>query len=396
MHKKIYITHANLITMEDKNFPDGYLILEDSKIAALGDMADMLAYSEDAEMMNLHGAAVTPGLIDAHSHIGMWEDGLSFEGDDGNEDTDPAMPQLRALDGVNPQDRAFREAAAAGITTVITGPGSANPIGGQLLAMKTSGVCVDDMLIAAPIGIKAAFGENPKSVYHDKNQLPVTRMGTAAVIRETLYKAKNYLKQLELSETDEDEEPPEWDFKCESLLPLLRREIPLHAHAHRMDDIFTAIRIAKEFQLKLVLVHGTEAHLAAARLAEEKVPVLSGPILTDRSKPELRNQSETAPAVLEQAGIPTAIITDHPETPEKFLLLCAETAVRAGLKADKALRAVTKTPAEICGLSDRVGSLKAGKDADFIVWQGTPLTTAAAPNMVFCNGELIVASKELP
>ena len=163
-----------------------------------------------------------------------------------------------------------------------------------------------------------------------------------------------------------------------------------------MDDIFTAIRIAKEFQLKLVLVHGTEAHLAAARLAEEKVPVLSGPILTDRSKPELRNQSETAPAVLEQAGIPTAIITDHPETPEKFLLLCAETAVRAGLEADKALRAVTKTPAEICGLSDRVGSLKAGKDADFIVWQGTPLTTAAVPNMVFCNGEPVVASKELP
>ena len=385
MNQDLYLLHAHLITMEDIDYPDGYLVIKDGKIAGLGDMASVPELPACGEVLDLQGKVVTPGLVDGHSHIGMWEDGIAFEGDDGNEDTDPIMPQLRALDGVNPQDRAFIEAREAGITTVVTGPGSANPMGGQMLAMKTAGICADDMVMKEPLAIKVAFGENPKVTYHDKNQAPVTRMGTAAVLREALTKAKHYLEQLE----DPEESNPEWDMKQEALLPLLKKEIPLHAHAHRLDDIFTAIRIAKEFDVRLVLVHGTEGHLAKERLAEEKVPVLSGPILTDRSKPELRNQSESAPAELMKAGILTAIITDHPETPAKHLLLCAGTAVREGLSPKDALSAITKVPAEICGIFDRVGSLSVGKDADLVVWQGTPPELSARPEMVFIDGKRV-------
>lgn len=391
METTYYLINGNLITMEARDYPRGYLVIRDGKITEIGEMADFAERHGTPEphlVIDAAGAAVTPGLVDAHTHMGMWEDGLGFEGADGNEDTDPATPQLRALDGVNPQDRAFAEAAQAGVTTVVTGPGSANPMGGQLLAMKTVGVCVDDMVLAAPLAIKAAFGENPKAVYHDKNQAPVTRMGTAAILREALQKAAEYRTRLERFQTNPEEEQPEWDAKCEALLPLLRGEIPLHAHAHRLDDIFTAVRIAREFRLRLVLVHGTEAHLAAQRLAREKVPVLSGPILTDRSKPELRNQSAAAAAILTAAGIPTALITDHPETPEKLLPLCAATAIRAGLDARAALGAVTCVPAQICGLDGRVGSLKPGKDADLIVWEGEPLTFQAQPRLVLCDGQV--------
>lgn len=384
------IINGKIITMENENIENGYIKIRDGKISEIGHMKDFENDNSCLEITDAGGAIITPGMIDAHSHIGMWEDGIAFEGDDGNEDTDPTTPQLRALDGINPSDRAFGEALHAGVTTVIVGPGSANPIAGQILAMKTAGVCIDDMLIAAPVGIKAAFGENPKSVYHDKNQAPVTRMGTAAVIREILSKAKEYAEQLDKYNSDpENEDKPEWDFKSEALLPLIRREIPLHAHAHRLDDIFTAIRIAKEFNLRLIIVHGTEAHLAASRIAKENVSVLSGPILTDRSKPELRNQSESAPAILAKAGVPLALITDHPETPEKFLALCAQTAINSGLEPFEALKAITITPARICGIDERVGSIKPGKDADLIIWDGKPMSVSFKPRTVFCGGKII-------
>ena len=384
------IINGKIITMENENIENGYIKIRDGKISEIGHMKDFENDNSCLEITDAGGAIITPGMIDAHSHIGMWEDGIAFEGDDGNEDTDPTTPQLRALDGINPSDRAFGEALHAGVTTVIVGPGSANPIAGQILAMKTAGVCIDDMLIAAPVGIKAAFGENPKSVYHDKNQAPVTRMGTAAVIREILSKAKEYAEQLDKYNSDpENEDKPEWEFKSEALLPLIRREIPLHAHAHRMDDIFTAIRIAKEFNLRLIIVHGTEAHLAADRITKENVSVLSGPILTDRSKPVLRNQSENAPAILAKAGVPLALITDHPETPEKFLALCAQTAINSGLEPFEALKAITITPARICGIDERVGSIKPGKDADLIIWDGKPMSVSFKPRTVFCGGKII-------
>lgn len=382
-----YVINGRLVTMENEIIENGYITIKDGKIYNIGDMKDFSPDAEGAETTDAEGAIITPGMIDAHSHIGMWEDGIDFEGADGNEDTEPITPQLRAIDGLNPLDRAFDEALKAGITTVITGPGSTNPIAGQLAAVKTAGICADDMVIAAPIGIKAAFGENPKSTYQEKSQSPVTRMGVAAVMREELSKSREYTKQLDKHDNNpENEEKPEWDFKHEALVPLMRREIPLHAHAHRLDDIFTAIRLAKEFDIRLVIVHGTEAHLAANRIAKENIPVLAGPILTDRSKPELKNQSEYAPSVLSDAGVSFALITDHPETPQKFLTLCAQTAVNSGLAPMEALKAITSYPAQICGIDNRVGSLKVGKDADLIIWHGNPKNIDFKPRYVFCNG----------
>lgn len=379
------IINADILTMDSKNseIKNGYILIEENHtIKDLGDMSNC-PEPNDTDVIDAEGRLVTPGLVDAHSHIGMWEDGLCFEGDDGNEDTDPCTPQLRAIDAINPMDRAFSEAFAAGITTVITGPGSANPIGGQQAAIKTYGKRIDDMLIKSPVGMKVAFGENPKSTYNDKNQTPITRMATASVIRECLNKAAQYSEALKnYNNNPEEEEKPEYDAKCEALLPVLSGEIPLHAHAHRADDIFTAVRIAKEFSLKLVPVHCTEGHLIADELKADGYPLLLGPILTDRSKPELKNQSETTPAVLSKIGLEIAIITDHPETPEKYLPLCAAIAVKHGMDEAEALRAITINPAKICGIDDRVGSLEKGKDADIVIWNGNPLDVMTSPYLV--------------
>ena len=370
----------------DTEFKNGYIVIQNKKIAKVGQMSeyDPSEYTDcGAEIIDAGQRLVTPGLIDAHSHLGMWEDGLNFEGDDGNEDTDPCTPHLRAIDAVNPMENAFSEAFAAGITTVITGPGSANPIGGQPAAIKTYGRRIDNMIIKAPVGIKIALGENPKSTYNDKSQTPITRMATASIIRESLQKACDYLKNLEEYEKNPDEEEkPEYDIKSEALIPVLKGEIPLHAHAHRADDIFTAIRIAEEFGVKLVLVHCTEGHMIAEELKAEGYPVLLGPILTDRSKPELKNQSEATPAVLSAQGLSTAIITDHPETPEKYLPLCAAMAVKHGMDRSEALRAITVNPAKICGIDSRVGSIEAGKDADLVIWDGNPLDIMTKPYKV--------------
>ncbi len=377
------ITNAKIFTMSQKfgNIQNGYIEIRNKKIISVGDMTD--APDTDAEITDAEGRLVTPGLIDAHSHLGMWEDGLSFEGDDGNEDTEPVTPHLRAVDGINPLDRAFSEAFEAGVTAVVTGPGSANPIGGSLAAVKTRGKRVDDMIIKSPVGIKIALGENPKSTYNEKSRMPVTRMATASLIREALREAAEYKKALEKHEADpENEDKPEYDIKSEALLPVLKKEIPLHAHAHRADDIFTAIRIAKEFDLDLVLVHCTEGHLIADELRAEGFPALSGPILTDRGKPELKNQTEAAPGILSRTGVSVSIITDHPETPEKFLPLCAAVAVKYGMDREAALRAVTINPAKACGIADRVGSIEPGKDGDIVIWDGDPLSIEGKPYKV--------------
>lgn len=383
----IIIKNAHILTMTDMGeIENGYIKISDGKIIDTGKMTDFTDSAAD-RVIDAGGAYVTPGFVDAHSHIGMWEDSLNFEGADGNEETDPITPQLRALDAVNPMDKAFSEAAAAGVTTVVTGPGSANPIGGQILAMKTVGVCVDNMLIKEPLAIKAAFGENPKSVYNDKSQTPSTRMAIAAQIRDTLYKACEYLAHWEEYNDGERDDAPDYDIKLEALIPLLKGEIPMHAHAHRADDIFTAVRIAKEFGLKLVLVHATEGHLVCRELKDAGYPILSGPALTDRSKPELKNMSESAPVVLTLAGIKTAIITDHPEIPQKHLALCAAMAVKNGMSRYDALKAVTCIPAEICGISDRVGAVTEGLDADIVIWDGKPLDISASPRLVLCGGK---------
>ena len=382
------IIHARVFPMDAPVIEDGYVEIRDGRIAALGRMRDKPADGMDE--WDAGKGWLLPGLVDAHSHIGMWEDGLGFEGDDGNEDTDPSTPQMRAIDAINPQDRCFREALEAGVTTVVTGPGSANPIGGQAVAMKTYGCRIDDMVIRAPLSMKMALGENPKTTYHGKNQAPVTRMATAAVIREQLLAANRYRQDKDRAAGDPDAEEPEYDAKCEALLPVLRGELPVHFHAHRLDDIFTAIRLSKEFHLHAVIVHGTEGHRAADILAAEGVPVLCGPLLCDRSKPELRGLTPENPGILYRAGVDIALINDHPVIPQQYLALCAGLAVREGLPHEAALKAVTLWPALICGIDDRVGSITPGKDADLALFPGEPLTLTAKPWAVFAAGNRIL------
>lgn len=387
------IINAKIYTMDDENtvIKNGYIKTDNGKISEVGDMSAYI--SSDAEILDAMGANLYPGFIDGHTHLGMFEDGLCFEGDDGNESTDPITPQLRAIDGINPLDRCFAEALEGGVTTVLTGPGSANPIAGQIAAIKTYGKRIDNMVVMSPAAIKFALGENPKSVYNDKNQMPITRMATAALIRETLQKAKCYMDDKAKSEQDDELDPPEYDIKCEALIPLLEKKIPAHFHAHRADDIFTAIRIAREFDLDLVLVHATEGYLIIDELKKENIPVLAGPYMTDRSKPELKNLSRSATGIMSSNGIKTAIITDHPETPIQFLALTATVAVREGMDEIDAIKAITSNAAKICKIYDKVGSIEVGKEADIVLFDSSPLDIMKKPKAVIGNGKIVYSSR---
>lgn len=379
------IKNARIITGDGRVIERGEVAFDD-KIRYVGENYP----GEANEVIDASGYTVTPGLIDAHCHVGLFGDSTGFEGADANEDSDPIMPQLRAVDGINPQDRAFEDARRAGITTVVTGPGSANAVGGQFAAVKTYGVCVDDMLLKAPCAMKMALGENPKTVYNDKNQTPVTRMGTMALIRELLYKTINYRDALKKYENDSEEnEKPDFDIKLEAMLPVINREIPVKVHAHRADDICSAIRLAKEFDIRVTIEHCSDGDIIADILEREKLPVMLGPTLTDRSKPELRNLSFATYKNLSERDIKTAIITDHPEITIENLPLCAALAVRNGMDGEKALSAITLTAAENCGIGDRVGSLCEGKDADIAVFTCDPTDFGAECIMTFINGKAV-------
>ena len=385
------IINAHIFTMEGEPIENGFVRFENGKFTEVGDMSSL---TDREGAFDAEGRSLYPGFIDAHCHLGMWEDGLGFEGDDGNEETDPVTPQLRAVDAVNPMDRCFREAAMAGVTTVLTGPGSGNPIGGQWLAMKTGGRRVDDMLVEEYAGMKFAFGENPKTVYHEKSQSPNTRMATAAIIREQLQKAQHYMKDLDAALADEELDEPEFDAKCEALLPLLRREKKAFIHCHRADDIFTAVRIAKEFDLDYVIVHCTEGWMVADILKAEGVNAVCGPILCDRSKPELRNLNTAGMAKMFEQGMETALCTDHPVIPIQYLPLCAGVAVGAGLPWMEGLKSITLNAARIAGIADRVGSVAPGKDADFTLYSADPFLPYSRPDKVFILGREVDLSKE--
>ncbi|MFA6308815.1 MAG: amidohydrolase family protein [Clostridia bacterium] len=390
----LLIKNAKIITMTGKNIDNGFILANESKIVCVADNIDEinahLGGRDNVQSIDAAGRYVLPGFIDAHCHIGMWEDSVGFEGDDGNEATDPATPQLRAIDGVYYADRSFTEARENGVTTVVTGPGSANVIGGQFAALKTFGRRIEEMILREPVAMKVAFGENPKSVYNDKKQTPMTRMATAAILRENLMKAKEYKEQFDKHEKDsENNDKPDYDMKLDMLVKVLNKEIPLKAHAHRADDILTAIRIAKEFDVNYTLDHCTEGYLIKDILAEENASVILGPLLTDRSKIELRNQSLKSPGILAREGIKVAIMTDHPCVPIQYLGLCASMAVREGMSEDDALAAITINPAEIIGISDRVGSLEAGKDADIVIFSGFPLEFKSRVDMTIINGKVI-------
>ena len=385
------LINAALVPVESPRIDNGYIRILDQKIAAFGPMPAPNP-DEGEEVLDLCGLTAYPGFVDGHCHIGMFADGLGFEGDDGNEATDPCTPHLRAVDAINPMDRCFQEAREAGVTTVLTGPGSANPISGQFAAIKTNGRWVDAMVLQAPAAMKLALGENPKLTYHERRETPTTRMATAAVIRENLAKAEEYREKLERALEDEEEEKPDYDAKLEALLPVLRGELPVHIHAHRADDIVTGIRICKEFHLRYVIVHGTEGHLIPDLLAEEGAGVITGPCLGDRSKPELANQSLETPAILQRHGVKTAICTDHPETPIQYLPLCAAMAVRGGMDPEGALACITIRAAELAGVAHRVGSLAPGKDADLTVTSSHPLNWLSRVRLVVMDGKVVVSS----
>ncbi len=373
------------MTMEDEVLDGGDILIRDGKIASVG---YGLSAVENEETIDAGGTWVLPGFVDPHCHIGLWEWGMGFEGDDGNEAMDPVTPQLRAIDSINPVDKHFKMALRHGVTTVVTGPGSANVIGGQFLAMKTHGSRVDDMIIKAPTALKVAFGENPKRVYHKQNKSPITRMATAAILREQLIKGQDYIRKQELGQLDPTK-MPDRDLKLEIIASVLKREIPLKCHAHRADDILTAIRICKEFNLDYTLDHCTEGYLIADILKAEGAKVIVGPLLTDASKIELTNISFEAPAILHKAGIRTALMSDHPVLPSMYLPLQAALTVRAGLDEMEALKSITIYAAEINGIANRVGSIKVGKDADIVLYDGNPLDIRIVPQRVIVDGKTV-------
>lgn len=367
------ITNAHVVPVEGEPF-DGALVVEDGRIVALG--ADVSA-PEGAEVIDAAGKWVVPGFIDAHTHLGTHEEAEGWAGNDTNEMTDPNTAGVRALDAINPFEMGFDDALAGGVTTVNVNPGSGNPIGGLTVALHTHGRRVDEMVLRSPSGLKSALGENPKRVYGDQKKTPSTRLGTAWVLRKAFTDAKNYL------EKDDAEADP----RLEALAAVLRREIPWRQHAHRADDIATALRIAEEFGYELVLDHGTEAHVLADVLAEAGVPVLIGPLFTSRSKVELRQRSLANPGKLAAAGVEISIITDHPVVPIHFLVHQATLAIKEGLDRDVAMRAITINPARVMGVADRVGSLEVGKDADLVVWSGEPLDVMQRAEKVFIGGK---------
>lgn len=381
----ILIKNGKVLTMTDKIYEKGDVLIDGKKIVEVG---ENLQAPSDAQVIDAQGMWVMPGIVDAHCHIGMWEDGIGFEGADGNEATNPVTPELRAIDGINPDDNCFREAREHGVTSVVTGPGSANVIGGQFAALKTYGRRVEDMVFKEPLALKVAFGENPKRVYNGQHKSPSTRMATAAILRQNLINAQEYKKKLEKAKSDPDK-MPERDLQMEILVKVLNREIPIKAHAHRADDILTAIRIAKEFDIDITIDHCTEGHRIADYLLEENAKVILGPLLSDRSKVELKNMSFKAPGILSKAGIKVAIMTDHPVIPVQYLPVCAAIAVREGMDEMEALKAITINAAEITGIADRVGSLEAGKDADIVIFDGHPLDFRSKTVWVFIDGHAV-------
>lgn len=382
------IKNGKIFTMAGENYDNGQVLIRDGKIIEVGEKINA---PQKEEVIDVHGAWVLPGIIDAHCHLGMEEEGMGFEGDDVNERVDPITPHLRAIDAINPMDEAFYSAVKGGITCVMTGPGSANVIGGQFAVIKTHGIAIDDMVVLAPAAMKIAFGENPKRVYGNKGKAPCTRMGTAGLLRQTLTEAVNYKNKKEKAEAKG--EYFETNIKMEALIPVLERKIPLKAHAHRADDILTALRIAKEFNLKITLDHCTEGHLIADYIKKAGVPAIIGPTMTFKTKVEVKNKTFKTVKELQDKGIKVAIMTDHPVIQQHYLPICAGLAVKEGLDIEDGLKAITINAAEIAGVSDRVGSLEPGKDADLAIFTGNPMETLTKTLYTIIDGKIVYSYK---
>lgn len=383
----IYNVEIHTMTAERPVISRGWIKLNGGIIEAVGEGTPE---NISGSSVNGEGKAVYPGFIDAHTHIGIIENGIDFEGDDCNEATDPFTPQMRAIDGINPFDRCFEEARSRGITAAASSPGSANACGGEICVIRTAGKRADDMLIRV-CGTKFALGENPKHVYNGRDETPITRMAVAALIREGLYKARRYSRDMGSYLSDsENYDPPEYDIKCESLLPLIQRKTKAFFHCHRADDICTALRLAKEFSLDAVIIHGTEGWKIADILADENIPVICGPVICDRCKPEMRGLEIKNAAVLHENGVKLAVCTDHPVIPVQYLPISAQTCIKGGLDRDTAMRALTINAAEILGIDDITGSIEAGKSADLQLYSKSenPLDLMAEPSVVIINGTI--------
>ena len=391
----LVIIHGNIKTMEDREYSDGYLRIEQGRITAIGNMSDMqecdlesMKAGDGTQVLDAKGNLVMPGIIEAHCHMGITEEKKGMEGDDCNETVDPVTPCLRAIDAINPMDDAFHDALKAGITAAMIGPGSSNVVGGQFAFIKTHGRCIDRMIVKAPAAMKVAFGENPKVNYSGQNISPVTRMSIAAKLREELSKAREYERKV----NENPEQTP--DFRYECWLPVLKGEIPLKAHAHRADDILTAIRIAKEFGLKMTLDHCSEGHLIIEELKEAGFPAIVGPDMASRNKIEVRNMAFKTAGLLSSNGILTAVTTDHPVSKIQFLPICAGLAVKEGMSMEDGFRSITINAARICGVDDRMGSLAVGKDGDIAIYNGNPMEVFTRTLCTIIDGKIVYYDEE--
>ena len=382
----ILIKNGHVKTMAGPDLLGGDVLIDEGKIKAVG-MG--LEAPEGTQVIDAAGRLVVPGFVEAHCHIGLDNEGLGWEGMDYNEIVEPCTAQLHAIDSINPIDEAFMNAVMGGVTTAVTGPGSANVIGGTFVAIKLYGKRVDKMILKNPVAMKVAFGENPKRCYSGMKKSPSTRMATAALLRDMLFKTKRYMEDKEEAEKN-GTKAPAFDMKLEAMIPVLKKEIPLKAHAHRADDIFTSIRIAREFDVDITLDHCTDGSLIADELAAEGLPAFVGPSLGKKSKIELRNKSFETPGVLNRAGVNVSIITDAPVIPLQYLPMCAGMAVNSGMDIEEAWKAITINPAKATGIGDRVGSLEVGKDADVVIHSGNPLTEISSQvDIAIIDGKII-------
>lgn len=387
----ILIKNGKLLTMAGKIFDPGSILVKDRKINQIG--REIEAEQEClSEVIDATGCWVMPGLIESHCHIGITEEKKGFEGDDCNEMKKPLTPYIRGMDAINPMDSAFHNAISSGITSMMIGPGSSNVVGGQFVFIKADGRSVDDMVVLQPAAMKTAFGENPKGNYNELGMIPTTRMTMAAMLREELFDAKAYQRSKEKAEKSGDEF--EEDFRKECWLPVLRKEIPVKAHVHRADDILTAIRIAKEFDLDITLDHCTEGHLIAEEIKASGFPAIIGPAIASRNKIEVQNMDFKTAGILHKHGVKVSICTDHPVSRIQYLPICAGFAAKEGLGIEEGLRAITINAAEICRVSARVGSLEVGKDADIAIFDGNPMEVFTKTLYTMINGEVIYRAEE--
>jgi imidazolonepropionase-like amidohydrolase len=372
--------NAKVYPVDGDPIEQGTLLMNGAQIVTVGSEVTIPA---EAERIDCSGKVIIPGFIDSHTHVGLWGEGEGQAGADGNESTDPVTPEVRAFDAINPLHTSFADARMGGLTTVQVTPGSSNPIGGQMCVVKTVGTIVDEMLLSPYNGMKCALGENPKNSFGiSRRRFPGTRMGVAAAIRSALRKAKAYQEKRE-----QDPMTP-LDLRLGPLVKVLTREVPLRIHAHRADDIVTAVRIGEEFNVRVAIEHGTDAAVIADFLAEKQIPVNFGPSFWHRAKIETQSIAFETAGILEQAGVQVALISDHPFFPIQYMSVSVAMAHAAGMTAAGALRAYTLTPAEIMGVADRVGSLTPGKDADFTIWDGCPFSIKSHIEQTYINGQV--------